>query len=225
MEIKALIRLFVGYDPREAVGLHVFIHSILKHTKEPVSITPLSGMQGSGTNSFNLCRFLVPSLCKFEGFAIWMDGADMLCRRDLADLRSWTGQSSLPVNVVKHEYETKHPKKYVGTELEAPNESYPRKNWSSVIVWNCGHPMNRGMTRSFVQSQSGRFLHRFGWLEDEEIGTLPKTWNHLVDEQPHDPDAAIVHFTLGLPGFAHYASVPFADEWRQALRESQRGLW
>lgn len=219
-----MIKLFVGYDPREAVGLQVFIQSVLERSSAPVSITPLTGHRGSGSNAFNLSRFYIPYLCKFEGYAIWMDGADMLLRRDLIDLNAWEG-SPYPVHVVKHEYETKHPRKYVGTELEADNENYPRKNWSSVIYWNCGHSSNRCLTRAYVQKQSGRYLHRFLWLEDEEIKPLPATWNHLIGEQEHDQDASVAHFTLGIPGFAHYASAPFAEEWRDALRKSQRGLW
>lgn len=218
-----MIRLFVGYDPRESVGLHVFIQSVLEHTYEPVQITPLTGMQGSGTNAFNLSRFLVPSLCKFEGWAIWADGADMLMRVGLDLFMSWA-MGPEAVHVVKHEYTPKHNRKYIGTELEAPNEGYPRKNWSSFIIWNCSHSSNRVLTKSFVESQSGRYLHRFGWLKDEEIGELPVNLNWL-DEYGENICAKLVHYTNGIPGFQHYANAPHAEEWKKALRDSQRGLW
>lgn len=214
------MRLFVGYDPREAVGLHVFIQSVLEHTTRPVSITPLSG-RSDGTNAFTLARFLIPSMCKFEGTALWMDGADMLVRSDLSEL--WDMADGSPVQVVKHNYTPKEERKYIGTELEAPNVFYPRKNWSSVMLFNCGHMENRGLTRSFVNSMPGVELHRFCWLSDDEIGELPASWNWL--DEYGESDADCIHYTNGIPGFQHYAQAPHADEWRSVLRKSQRGAW
>jgi hypothetical protein len=219
-----MIRLFVGHDPREAVGLTVFLQSVLAHTSEPVSITPLTGNQGSGSNAFNLSRFYVPVLCKFSGWAIWMDGADCLLRSDLAELGDLV-DPQYAVQVVKHNYTPKADRKYIGTEMESPNEAYPMKNWSSVILWNCSHHANRALTKSFVKAQSGNYLHRFCWLAEEFIGELPKEWNHLVGEQELNPEAKLAHFTLGIPGFSHYADSDYAEEWKKALRESQRGLW
>jgi lipopolysaccharide biosynthesis glycosyltransferase len=218
-----MIRLFVGTDPREAVGLHVFLQSVLAHTSLPVAITPLTGMQGSGTNAFNLVRFMVPALCKFSGWAIWADGADCLLRADLEEL--WDlADSQYAVQVVKHDYQPKSDRKYIGTEMESPNEAYPMKNWSSVILWNCAHHANRALTKSFVRSQFGNYLHRFCWLADEFIGELPIEWNWL-DEYGENEQAKLVHHTNGIPGFSHYANAPHAEEWKKALRESQRGLW
>jgi hypothetical protein len=36
-----MIRIFAGYDPREAIGYHVFCQSLIERTSEPVAITPL----------------------------------------------------------------------------------------------------------------------------------------------------------------------------------------
>jgi hypothetical protein len=216
------LRLFVGHDPREAVGLHAFIQSVLQTTPVPVSITPLSG-KTDGTNAFTLARFLVPSLCGFTGHAIWCDGADMLLRadlRELLDFQNWR----YAAQVVQHSYTPKHDRKYIGTELEAPNEAYERKNWSSLILWNCEHDANMCLTQKFVEAQSGRFLHRFSWLEDGLIRGLPLEWNWL-DEYGWNDSAKLVHYTNGIPGFSHYANAPHSEEWRAALRLSQRGLW
>lgn len=216
-----MLRLFCGFDPREAVGLHTFIESVLAHASEPVSITPLNG-KTDGTNAFTLARFLVPSLCRFEGFAIWADGSDMLFRTDIAKLAD-VYDPSFACQVVKHDYTPKSDRKYIGTEMEAPNEAYPRKNWSSLILWNCAHHANRTLSKSFVASQSGRYLHRFSWLEDSQIGELPAVWNWL-DELGESQEAKIVHWTNGIPGFYHYKSAPHAFEWKDALRAMQRGL-
>lgn len=207
-----MIRIFAGYDRREAGGFHVFVESLILNASEPVSITPLHGFQGDGSNSFTYSRFLVPYLCDFKGTAIFLDGADMLMRTDIAELARLTN-CQFAVQVVKHDYHTKHPVKYIGTEMQAPNPDYPRKQWSSVTIWNCEHPKNQWLTPERVRSFSGAFLHRFAWLMDSEIGELPASMNVLIGEQEH-PDPKIVHYTLGIPAIPQYEAMPYSEEWR-----------
>jgi hypothetical protein len=217
-----LIRVFAGYDAREAVGWHAFQQSLIEKTSEPVSLTAIGGGQRDGSNAFTYSRFLVPYLCDFQGFALWVDGSDMLLRADLAEL--WATRCTWnAVSVVKHEYLTKHPRKYVGTELETDNVDYERKNWSSVILWDCGHYMNRCLTPEYVAKHDGAHLHRFAWLPDERIGVLPTQWNWLADEFGENENAKLLHWTAGIPGFYHYRDAPHADEWRDAVRASTRG--
>jgi hypothetical protein len=208
-----MIRLFMGYDDREAVGSHVFIQSIIQRTKEPVSITVLSGPQRDSTNSFGYSRFLVPHLAYHSGIAIFADGADMLLRADLNEL--WELRDPFKaVQVVKHKYMTKHRRKYVGTEMETDNRDYPCKNWSSLIIWNCAHYANRALTPAYVEKEKGENLHSFGWLEEDQIGSLPMGWNWLCDEYGPNDDAKLLHWTAGMPGFEHYKDAPHAGEWR-----------
>ncbi len=217
-----MIRVFVGYDPREIVACNVFQHSVLEHTSEPVAFIPLARKaiypkfddpHTDGSNDFIYSRFLVPYLCDYIGWAIFADG-DMLCREDIAKLWAMRDPNKA-VQVVKHEYKTKHPVKYLG----AKNEDYPRKNWSSVIIWNCGHPKNAWLSPLAVADRPGSLLHRFGWLEDREIGELPSDWNWLVTEYPKLETAALVHFTLGAPCFGGYHYCDYADEWHRALAQ------
>lgn len=208
-----MIRLFVGYDEREAAAYHVFCQSVIEHASQPVEFIPLAkGMLGGfdgqrdGTNAFIYSRFLVPALCDFSGWALFADG-DMRACADLAelwDMRNW----KTAVHVVKHDYQTKHPIKYLGQK----NEDYPRKNWSSLILWNCGHPANRLLTLDRVSRETGKYLHRFSWLPDDLIGTLPPEWNHLVLEYP-EREAKLLHHTIGCPGFSEYAHSD--PEWHQ----------
>lgn len=165
---------------------------------------------------------MVPYLCDFEGWAWWMDGADMLMVGDLNELK--IDDLTCAAYVVKHDYKTKYARKYIGTELEADNQDYPRKNWSSAILWNCSHYMNRQLTPGFLSEQSGAYLHRFGWLPDERIGDLPKEWNWLADEYGPNPDAKLLHWTAGIPGFYQYRDSPHADIWKQTVRAAQKGL-
>jgi hypothetical protein len=81
-----MIRIFAGYDPREAVGYHVFCQSLIERTSEPVAITPLYGTQRDGTNAFTYQRFLVPYFTKFTGRAIFLDASDMLMLANIDDL-------------------------------------------------------------------------------------------------------------------------------------------
>lgn len=220
------MNLFVGYDPKEAIAYHVFCESVLAHVTEPVTFRPLhlasmkfyNEAHGDGSNAFIYSRFLVPFLMDFRGWAIYCDG-DMLVRDDLSGLWSLR-DPNLAVQVVKHDYQTKQAQKYLG----APNHNYPRKNWSSVIIWNCSHPKHRLLTPEFVASATGSYLHRFSWLDDMEIGELDKTWNWLVGEYPPNTEAHLLHFTLGTPCFKDYRSEVEAREWMDYLKRLNRGL-
>jgi hypothetical protein len=171
------------------------------------------GPQRDGTNAFTLARFEIPRLCRFNGWAIFMDGADMVCRADIAELWSMRDYSKC-VQVVQHdEYKTKHPRKYVGTGMEAENFNYPRKNWSSVMLMNCAHPDWR-RAEDPKKSQWGPYLQQFGWTD--RIGSIEPEWNWLVDEFGPNPDAKVLHWTAGIPAFDHYMHAPMADEWFKA---------
>lgn len=226
-----LLRIFTGYDERESVGWHVFTQSLIDRCSMPVEIIPLTervakglGIGTDGTNAFSLSRFLVPYLSGYKGFALFADGADMLLRADLSEL--WAETDNMfreAVKVVKHDYRTKHPRKYIGTSMEAANEDYPRKNWSSLVLWNCGHFLNRQITPDLIRQKGGRYLHRFEWLPEDRIGDLSPSWNHLVGEYPESKDANLAHFTLGIPTFTNYTNAEHAAEWRQTLTRANNG--
>jgi lipopolysaccharide biosynthesis glycosyltransferase len=212
------IPIFVGYDPREAVAYHTCTNSIIRNSSRPVAIVPVAlnlfkdyaETHTDGSNQFIYTRFLVPYLCDFSGHAIFIDG-DMIVRGDIAelwDLRDVTKD----VQVVKHDYKTKMTEKYLGSK----NEDYPRKNWSSVILWNCNSFPNRKLTPEFIQKSTGAELHRFTWLEDARIGELPPEWNWLDVEYEFNSAAKLVHYTLGTPCFHEFADQgSFCNEWHQ----------
>ena len=226
MTIKKKINLFVGFDPREAVAYHVFCNSIIQNTSVPVQITPLvlSQLQefnethDDRSNDFVYSRFLTPYLSDFKGWAIFADG-DMICQGDLKELIDMADPSKA-VMVVKHDYQTKATQKYLGNI----NENYPRKNWSSVILWNCDHPKHKILTPDFVSKQTGKFLHRFSWLDDQDIGELPLEWNWLASEYRVNREAKLIHFTLGTPCFKDYKNSDMADIWYHYYDLSQKGF-
>ena len=212
-----MLKIFVGFDGKvEPVAYHTFCQSIIEKSSIPVSFTPLAlntlseykETHTDGSNAFIYSRFLVPYLCDFKGMALFVDG-DMICRTDIAEIL-WEHDQDEAVKVVKHYYQTKHPVKYLG----AKNEDYPKKNWSSVMLWNCGHHLNKQLTPKFVMEKPGKYLHRFEWLKHEDqIGKLDNKWNWLETEYEYNPEAKLIHHTLGTPCFKDYQSTDYSQEW------------
>ena len=223
------VRVFIGYDTREAAAFSVLGHSIHARASCPVSITPvrlseLAGVFAREVNplqstQFSFSRFLTPYLCGFEGWAIFMD-CDMLVLDDIA--RLWALRDErYAVQVVKHVHVPKEEVKFLG----AVQTKYEKKNWSSVMLMNCSRCTV--LTPDYVNRASGLELHQFKWLEgDHLIGALPPAWNHLVGYDAPRRDASLVHFTIGGPYFQEYRDCEYAAEWfaeRDAmLRVEQR---
>ncbi len=226
------LKVFVGWDPRENIAWEVCRHSILSRTDpKQVSVTPLiqSDLRAQGLYSrdidikaateFSLTRFLTPSLAGHDGYAIFVD-CDFLF---LTDIRGVLDQidPSKAVSVVKHDYQPTATHKMDGCVQYA----YPRKNWSSFIVFNCAHPGARALTPTVVNTAEPAYLHRFSWLNDSEIGELDKGWNYLEGWYPAQYDKLnAIHYTLGGPWFEHKRDCDFADLWlneEQKFRKSQ----
>lgn len=214
-----MIRLFCGYEPREAIGFHVFVASVIERASEPVNIVPLTNMSmPKGTNAFTVSRFLVPWLMQFRGRAIFADASDMLMLGDVAELDALF-DPAFAVQVVKHPtYRTRHKIKYRGTALETINTEYPRKNWASLMLVNCDHPAWAGMTPDALVQTPMIDLLQLRHIPDDQIGALPDGWNRLVDEGHPVEGAKLLHWTAGIPGFEAYRDAPGADDWRKARR-------
>lgn len=219
-----MIRIFIGYDPREAVAYHVLSHSIQSRASQPVSITPVMLSQLNGlmrrerhplqSTDFSFSRFLVPHLCDYRGWAVFMD-CDMLMLDDIANL--WAlRDDNFAVMCVKHDHVPKESTKFLGQT----QTKYEKKNWSSVMLFNNEHCT--ALTLDYINEASGLDLHRFNWLNgDHLIGEVPHRWNHLVD---YDPPVAVeaisnLHYTIGGPYFEAYRDCGYAAEW-MAEREA-----
>ena len=220
------IKIVVGFDQREAIAYHTFSQSVLEKSSLPVLFLPLSINTLKGykethndkSNDFVYSRFLTPYLHNFEGWAIFVDG-DMVCQSDIKELWDLRDETKA-LQVVMHDYKTKFNQKYLGNT----NENYPRKNWSSLILWNCSHPKHKVLTPDFISSQTGKYLHRFSWLDDEDIGELPIDWNWLAIEYPDNPKAKIIHYTLGTPCFKDYRNSEMAVTWHEVQQKVNEGI-
>ena len=226
MPEKKNVKIYIGFDQRESVAYHTFVQSLIDHASIPLDITPLAVKTLEGyeekhkdkSNDFVYSRFLTPFLNDFKGWAIFVDG-DMICQTDIKELLDLRDNSKA-LQVVKHDYKTKANQKYLGNI----NQDYPRKNWSSVILWNCAHPKHKLLTPDFIANESGKYLHRFSWLEDSEIGGLPKEWNWLVTEYPNNDQANIIHYTLGTPCFKDYRDTEMSDIWLKKYDRMNDGM-
>ena len=214
------LKIFIGYDPKEAVAFHVLSHSLLERSSKPISIVPINlgnlknlysrQHDQRQSNEFSFSRFLVPYLCDYEGFGVYMD-CDMLALGDISTVLEDIDEKHA-VSVVQHDYESKVKVKYLGNK----QYSYPRKNWSSFIVWNCAHASNNVVNPGFIGEAEAATLHRFLWLKDKEIGELAVKWNWLVGEYDNPKeDIKVLHWTLGGPYFNDYSNTEFSDEWRR----------
>ena len=213
-----MIRVFIGFDTVETVSYHVLSHSIQARCSEPVSITPLMLTQLSGlmtrerhnlqSTEFSFSRFLVPHLCDYQGWALFMD-CDMLVLDDMADL--WKlRDDNFAVQVVKHDHVPKETTKFLGQ----PQSKYEKKNWSSVMLFN--NEKCKALTPDFVNTATGLELHRYQWLDgDHLIGDIPHRWNHLVgyDETVPVGEVSNLHYTIGGPYFDDYKDTDYAAEW------------
>lgn len=215
------LKIFIGYDPAETVAYHVLCHSILKRSSIPVSFTPINKRnipefdrgKEDGSTGFSFSRFLTPYLAGYTGQALFMD-CDMLVTCDIAEILEEVDLCH-DVFVVKHDYIPSTDKKFLGNLQHI----YPKKNWSSVMLFNCFSAPCKRLTPEVVNTHSGAYLHQFKWCPEDRIGEIGPEWNHLVGEYKPNPNAKIIHYTLGTPCFDGFEDQEWAKEWFEELED------
>jgi lipopolysaccharide biosynthesis glycosyltransferase len=218
-------KIYVGWDAREDIAYQVCRHSIVTRTNSPdYHIMPLKlnelrnnkliwrANDPKASTEFTFTRFLIPFLNNYRGWALFCD-CDFLFLSDIKELFELADPTKA-VMVVQHDYT---PSESVKMDNK-PQEMYPRKNWSSLILYNCEHPSNQQVNLNFINTQSMSFMHRFGWLNDKEIGSLPYQWNYL-EGWYNSNDAKAVHYTRGGPWFKDWQTVDYAAEWIQEKKK------
>lgn len=211
-----MIRVFIGFDPRETVAWHVLTHSIMARASQPVSFIPLAlnnlkelmwrQRDPLQSTDFSFSRFLTPHLSNYEGWSLFMD-CDMLVLDDISKL--WTLRDErYAVMCVKHNHVPRESSKFHNEKQTA----YGKKNWSSVVLFN--NAKCQVLTPEFVNAASGLELHQFKWLGDDDlIGELPARWNHLVGYDKPREEVANVHYTSGGPYFSEFSDCDFSEPW------------
>ena len=220
------MKVFVGYDTREDIAYQVCKHSILARSKD-VDVRPLKQqeLRDAGwykrpidklaSTEFTFTRFLIPELTNFKGWAVFMD-SDMILTTDIAELFA-QADDKYAVMCVQHDYKVTETTKMDGQKQTI----YPRKNWSSVMLFNCGHKSNQALTQDLVNNPdvTGAYLHRFSWLKDKEVGELSPEWNWLVGhyKEPEDGTPKLIHYTEGGPWFENYRNCEYHQDWKDEL--------
>lgn len=228
-------KIFIGYDPREAEAFVVARRSMRRHAYGiPIDAICLDDMRDLGlytrthsrrgnqlwddisdapmSTEFAVSRFLTPHLAR-SGWALFAD-CDVLARSSMHDLFAQADPSKA-VMCVQHQYVPNNETKMDGQAQTI----YARKNWSSVMLFNCDHPANKRLTVEMVNTLPGRALHAFCWLKDRDIGALEPGWNWLAGVSDPTIEPKLVHFTNGGPWFENCRNVPYADEWLEERRE------
>ncbi len=228
--------LFIGYDPREDAAYQVCAASIKKRARRPLSIMPLKldKLRAKGlyrrptekhgnklwdvisgapmSTEFAISRFLVPHLASTE-WAAFCD-CDFLWLEDIENLFALADPRHA-LMCVKHDHSPPETEKMD----QQAQLRYARKNWSSLMLWNCRHPAHQALTLDAINARPGRDLHAFYWLKDEEIGALPEKWNWLEGHSSMDLAPAAVHYTRGGPWFGHMKNGAHADLWLKEAAE------
>lgn len=225
------LKIYVGYDSREDIAWQVCRQSLGRHASIPVEIYPLRqdtvrelGLyirpqdKGAATE-FSLTRFLVPYIAAHEGWTVFVD-CDFLFTTDIAHLLENLDPAKAAY-VVQHDYVPRSASKMDGQV----QTTYPRKNWSSFMVFNGAHPAIKALTPEVVNTQSPAYLHRLSWVEDRALGALELGWNFLEGEydKPEQVPHAI-HYTNGGPWFPNCQHVDFADLWIAERDRYERSL-
>lgn len=183
-----MLRIFIGIDERQPIAYHVLVSSIQRRASKAVAITPLIleqlPMKRRGLTSFTYSRYLVPYLCNYEGQALFID-SDMLLLGDISELFDSATDSS--VDVVPF----------------AGNFSFERP---SVMLFNCAEC--RDLTPEYIETGTPQ---DFSWAKS--IGHLSSDWNHLVGYAPPNPNAKLIHYTQGVPGYKECRDCEYAQEW------------
>lgn len=221
------MKIFVGWDSREDIAYQVCRASLLKHTSVDLDIVPIKQKHMREKNlfwrehdplsstEFTFTRFLVPYLAGYKGWAVFMD-CDFMWRGDVSTVLDYCDYSNA-VMVVKHNYNPPERVKMDG----AVQTQYPRKNWSSFMLINCGHEqVQKNLTLETVNTATGLYLHRLQWATNDCIGELPVAYNYLEGWHTKDdcPNPLAVHFTRGGPWFRDYMNVEYGDEWAKLSR-------
>jgi hypothetical protein len=205
---------------RRAPGINstVWANNPLPHMIDMFDKRPFS-------TEFSFSRFLIPFLNQLEGYALYMD-CDMYFREDPCILFDKFADEKIAVSCVKHNYNdggivmSQDSFGYGSGQkmYGCPQTKYSRKNWSSFVLWNCGHEANKRLTVDDINTKNGSWLHNFSWLSDDEIGGLPEKWNWLDGHSDESIEPANVHFTTGGPWFDKWkalndASLKYSEEW------------
>ena len=209
--------VYIGYDSPYPEAYQACANSIRRNSNieiKPLILQDLKYLlpsKNDGTTEFTYTRFLVPHLNNYSDYAIFCD-SDFIFLNNIEELLDEIDITK-PVSVVQHKDYT--PKSNIKMDNKQQT-SYPRKNWSSLIFWNCSHKLNKNfLTPGLVNAYSPSTLHRFSWIPDNQIGNIDKAWNWLIGYYKGTPKA--LHYTDGGPWLEEYKDCEYSSKWHECI--------
>jgi lipopolysaccharide biosynthesis glycosyltransferase len=193
--IETPVRIYVGTDRSQMVGVKVFEYSVKRHTDLPVEVTPLIGINLPQPNDprqrqrtgFSFARFAIPKLAGYRGRALYTD-ADMQVFADIREL--WTIPFDGAKVIVQEELPEEHAK---GKKAHAPGK---RVKQCSVMLLDCealkwnAEEIVRGLDGQYTYEQ---LMQQLCILDENEIKYgVPFRWNSL---EHYDATTCLIHYT------------------------------
>lgn len=225
------LKVVIGYDRNEVAAAHTLANSLIRHSSRPLAITYLYLPQleadnlltrkDRGSTDFSYSRFLAPYMAGYKGKVLFMD-CDIVVKADVAELFDDMPLDKC-VGVVKHEYKPTERKKFLGND----NPVYPKKLWSSVMMFNCSSQKVKNLTPKVVNEAPGSYLHQFMWTHESRIHAFDEAWNWVPehsDKRISVEDAKAVHYTLGTPLFKNYKDCPYSNVWWEEYKQMSEVL-
>jgi lipopolysaccharide biosynthesis glycosyltransferase len=224
--MKSDVKIFVGLDSEHRIAYDVCKFSIERNTKISFEIQPINRYtvreyartaDETESTDFSFARFFVPYKSKFVGISVFMDG-DFLFLKDINGLLELY-DDRYAVMCCKHTY--------APTSLTKMNGKiqtvFPRKNWSSLMLFNNAHPKIKTLNPLTINNQSGAFLHQFKYLDDDEIGSIPIQWNWLVGwNNAADGEPNALHYTEGGPWLPNHKDSGYDSSFHTYREEYER---
>ena len=139
------MRIFIGNDSRHPEATKVCRKSILDNSSIKIASLVKKMLIDQGiykrkdvpneSTEFSFTRFYVPLVNNWKGVAIFCDN-DFVWKSNPKELLQYLGDK--PLAVVKHDLKEVKDSKMDGIK----NKWYPKKCWSSLMVFNCAKLRN-----------------------------------------------------------------------------------
>ena len=223
---EIILKIFIGWDSKEDAAYQACKKSLQLHSSMQLNIIPIKQQDLRQKNiyarkidplsstEFTFTRFLVPQLSNWTGWALYVD-CDFIFLDDVKNLFDQV-DDRYALMCVQHDYKPTSKLKMNGKAQYV----YPRKNWSSAILFNCSHPAHKQIHVN-DETKDGKWFHRFSWLDDSEIGAIDHEWNWLVGwyKEPEDGTPKALHYTEGGPWFEEYKDCEYSEEYKKIISD------
>ena len=168
-----MIRVFVGTHELHTDAEKVIEHSIRRNTTEEVDVTFMRPGWETPPTGFSSHRYLIPKLCNYKGYAIYLD-VDMLVLGDLSELLSY-----------------KQPGKWAICKTD--KVSRKAINRDEVAVIDCSAAKDELPTETLLKLRHGKDIAKQALIKGNYYESIipEKVWN----ARTVTPESKLIHYT------------------------------